>query len=193
MLIIVASFAWMTHGFTSTVSPVWHNGPPARPRLCNTCGLRYVLTGTLHPYLPRHLQRLIETEGPSTRNIIRDSKTSASANEINNRNENMVASSPTREIAPADETNQNEKMVAAAFEGNPNAYDHEMMAPAADESNPNQLSSTSVSDTALADDDHVLLYHVNPCIAEGEIGLGCVLLDPEVAYKAYSRAFELIN
>ncbi|KAH9751904.1 GATA transcription factor 26 [Citrus sinensis] len=37
-------------------TPLWRNGPPEKPVLCNACGSRYRLRGTLINYAPKHLQ-----------------------------------------------------------------------------------------------------------------------------------------
>ncbi|KAK9217942.1 hypothetical protein WN943_006574 [Citrus x changshan-huyou] len=37
-------------------TPLWRNGPPEKPVLCNACGSRYRLRGTLNNYAPKHLQ-----------------------------------------------------------------------------------------------------------------------------------------
>lgn len=39
-----------------TGTPLWRNGPPEKPVLCNACGSRYRLRGTLNNYAPKHLQ-----------------------------------------------------------------------------------------------------------------------------------------
>ncbi|KAK2664802.1 hypothetical protein Ddye_003376, partial [Dipteronia dyeriana] len=36
-------------------TPLWRNGPPEKPVLCNACGSRYRLRGTLLNYTPKHL------------------------------------------------------------------------------------------------------------------------------------------
>ncbi|KAK4845646.1 hypothetical protein QYF36_018985 [Acer negundo] len=36
-------------------TPLWRNGPPEKPVLCNACGSRYRLRGTLLNYAPKHL------------------------------------------------------------------------------------------------------------------------------------------
>ncbi|KAI3675909.1 hypothetical protein L1987_85505 [Smallanthus sonchifolius] len=39
-------------GIKST--PLWRNGPPAKPVLCNACGSRWRTRGTLNDYVPKH-------------------------------------------------------------------------------------------------------------------------------------------
>eukprot|EP00271_Cylindrocystis_brebissonii_P019283 TRINITY_DN581_c0_g1_i2.p1 TRINITY_DN581_c0_g1~~TRINITY_DN581_c0_g1_i2.p1 ORF type:complete len:1027 (-),score=136.96 TRINITY_DN581_c0_g1_i2:1988-5068(-) len=42
-----------THCGIST-TPLWRNGPPDKPVLCNACGSRWRTRGTLHNYMPLH-------------------------------------------------------------------------------------------------------------------------------------------
>ncbi|XP_043816668.1 GATA transcription factor 26-like [Manihot esculenta] len=37
-------------------TPLWRNGPPEKPVLCNACGSRYRIRGTLANYTPKHAQ-----------------------------------------------------------------------------------------------------------------------------------------
>eukprot|EP00257_Ricinus_communis_P027382 XP_025014796.1 GATA transcription factor 26-like [Ricinus communis] len=37
-------------------TPLWRNGPPEKPVLCNACGSRYRIRGTLANYAPKHAQ-----------------------------------------------------------------------------------------------------------------------------------------
>ncbi|WCJ18249.1 GATA transcription factor 27 [Euphorbia peplus] len=43
-------------GINST--PLWRNGPVEKPVLCNACGSRYRIRGTLENYAPKHAQLL---------------------------------------------------------------------------------------------------------------------------------------
>ncbi|XP_065629918.1 GATA transcription factor 26-like [Quercus suber] len=36
-------------------TPLWRNGPPEKPVLCNACGSRYRIRGTLENYIPKHI------------------------------------------------------------------------------------------------------------------------------------------
>ncbi|KAG9454430.1 hypothetical protein H6P81_007334 [Aristolochia fimbriata] len=58
-------------GVTST--PLWRNGPPEKPVLCNACGSRWRTKGTLTNYTPLHARvDLIESEdfkGPKMKTI----------------------------------------------------------------------------------------------------------------------------
>ncbi|KAF1867662.1 hypothetical protein Lal_00050095 [Lupinus albus] len=38
-------------------TPLWRHGPKDKPILCNACGTRYKLKGTLENYLPRHCRQ----------------------------------------------------------------------------------------------------------------------------------------
>ncbi|KAK6805366.1 hypothetical protein RDI58_003151 [Solanum bulbocastanum] len=38
-------------------TPHWRPGPPEKPVLCNACGTRWRVRGTLHNYIPRHANR----------------------------------------------------------------------------------------------------------------------------------------
>ncbi len=38
----------------STATPLWRNGPPEKPVLCNACGSRWRTKGTLLNYMPMH-------------------------------------------------------------------------------------------------------------------------------------------
>ncbi|CAL0306525.1 unnamed protein product [Lupinus luteus] len=38
-------------------TPLWRHGPKEKPILCNACGTRYKLKGTLENYLPRHCRQ----------------------------------------------------------------------------------------------------------------------------------------
>lgn len=38
----------------STATPLWRNGPPEKPVLCNACGSRWRTKGTLTNYTPLH-------------------------------------------------------------------------------------------------------------------------------------------
>ncbi|KAF9623597.1 hypothetical protein IFM89_003387 [Coptis chinensis] len=42
-----------------TSSPLWRNGPPGKPSLCNACGSRWKTKGSLSNYTPLHAQLLI--------------------------------------------------------------------------------------------------------------------------------------
>eukprot|EP00261_Vitis_vinifera_P037690 XP_019078933.1 PREDICTED: GATA transcription factor 27 [Vitis vinifera] len=35
-------------------TPLWRNGPPEKPVLCNACGSRWRIRGTLEDYIPKH-------------------------------------------------------------------------------------------------------------------------------------------
>ena len=35
-------------------TPLWRNGPPEKPVLCNACGSRWRIRGTLDDYVPKH-------------------------------------------------------------------------------------------------------------------------------------------
>ncbi|KDP38897.1 hypothetical protein JCGZ_05054 [Jatropha curcas] len=37
-------------------TPLWRNGPPEKPVLCNACGSRYRIRGSLANYVPKHAQ-----------------------------------------------------------------------------------------------------------------------------------------
>ncbi|XP_078163749.1 GATA transcription factor 27-like isoform X2 [Carex rostrata] len=47
-------------GVTST--PLWRNGPPEKPVLCNACGSRWRTKGSLANYTPLHVREIIESE-----------------------------------------------------------------------------------------------------------------------------------
>lgn len=47
-------------GVTST--PLWRNGPPDKPVLCNACGSRWRTKGSLTNYTPLHARELIDSE-----------------------------------------------------------------------------------------------------------------------------------
>uniref|UniRef100_A0A1D1Y7R6 GATA transcription factor 26 n=1 Tax=Anthurium amnicola TaxID=1678845 RepID=A0A1D1Y7R6_9ARAE len=47
-------------GVTST--PLWRNGPPEKPVLCNACGSRWRTKGTLTNYMPLHIREPIDAE-----------------------------------------------------------------------------------------------------------------------------------
>lgn len=49
-------------GVTST--PLWRNGPPEKPVLCNACGSRWRTKGSLAHYTPLHAREPIEFEEP---------------------------------------------------------------------------------------------------------------------------------
>lgn len=49
-------------GVTST--PLWRNGPPEKPVLCNACGSRWRTKGSLANYTPLHAREPIEWEEP---------------------------------------------------------------------------------------------------------------------------------
>ncbi|KAD3067371.1 hypothetical protein E3N88_35251 [Mikania micrantha] len=53
-------------GIKST--PLWRNGPPAKPVLCNACGSRWRTRGTLNDYVPKHAinQNIQMSELPAT-------------------------------------------------------------------------------------------------------------------------------
>ena len=38
----------------ATDTPLWRNGPPEKPVLCNACGSRWRIWGTLDNYIPKH-------------------------------------------------------------------------------------------------------------------------------------------
>ncbi|CAL5214330.1 unnamed protein product [Lathyrus oleraceus] len=39
---------------SSLATPLWRQGPPNKPVLCNACGSRYRLKGNLDNYFPKH-------------------------------------------------------------------------------------------------------------------------------------------
>ncbi|KAK7359074.1 hypothetical protein VNO77_01020 [Canavalia gladiata] len=41
---------------SSYVTPLWRNGPEDKPVLCNACGSRYRIWGSLEDYFPKHFQ-----------------------------------------------------------------------------------------------------------------------------------------
>ncbi|KAI3918635.1 hypothetical protein MKX01_041955 [Papaver californicum] len=65
-------------GVTST--PLWRNGPPEKPVLCNACGSRWRTKGTLTNYTPLHAR--VETDdfeeykGPKVKNLVIKTKCS---------------------------------------------------------------------------------------------------------------------
>lgn len=44
----------MTDRLPSAATPLWRNGPPEKPVLCNACGSRWRTKGTLSNYMPMH-------------------------------------------------------------------------------------------------------------------------------------------
>jgi len=49
-------------GVTST--PLWRNGPPDKPVLCNACGSRWRTKGSLANYTPMHRKDDIDDDEP---------------------------------------------------------------------------------------------------------------------------------
>ncbi|TXG53916.1 hypothetical protein EZV62_019172 [Acer yangbiense] len=49
-------------------TPLWRNGPPEKPVLCNACGSRYRLRGTLLNYTPKHLMVIPPSNKSKNRN-----------------------------------------------------------------------------------------------------------------------------
>ncbi|KAH0455980.1 hypothetical protein IEQ34_013887 [Dendrobium chrysotoxum] len=47
-----------------TSTPLWRNGPPEKPVLCNACGSRWRTKGSLANYTPLHAREPIEWEEP---------------------------------------------------------------------------------------------------------------------------------
>ncbi|KAI0520150.1 hypothetical protein KFK09_007621 [Dendrobium nobile] len=47
-----------------TCTPLWRNGPPEKPVLCNACGSRWRTKGSLANYTPLHARELSEWEEP---------------------------------------------------------------------------------------------------------------------------------
>jgi GATA zinc finger len=45
-----------------TGTPLWRNGPPEKPVLCNACGSRWRTKGSLANYTPLHVREIIESE-----------------------------------------------------------------------------------------------------------------------------------
>ncbi|KAJ4759166.1 hypothetical protein LUZ62_069541 [Rhynchospora pubera] len=45
-----------------TTTPLWRNGPPEKPVLCNACGSRWRTKGSLANYTPLHVREVIESE-----------------------------------------------------------------------------------------------------------------------------------
>lgn len=45
-----------------TATPLWRNGPPEKPVLCNACGSRWRTKGSLTNYTPLHARELIDSE-----------------------------------------------------------------------------------------------------------------------------------
>ncbi|CAI9294303.1 unnamed protein product [Lactuca saligna] len=41
-------------------TPLWRNGPPEKPVLCNACGSRWRTRGTLNDYIPKHAMRNVQ-------------------------------------------------------------------------------------------------------------------------------------
>ncbi|KAI4377933.1 hypothetical protein MLD38_015486 [Melastoma candidum] len=58
-------------GVTST--PLWRNGPPDKPILCNACGSRWRTKGTLANYTPMHLR--VEPENYVDHRVVRNKST----------------------------------------------------------------------------------------------------------------------
>lgn len=49
--------------FNATDTALWRTGPSEKPNLCNACGTRWRLKGTLANYIPKH--GLIHMEMPA--------------------------------------------------------------------------------------------------------------------------------
>lgn len=66
---------WSYNEWTGT--PLWRNGPPEKPVLCNACGSRYRLRGTLINYAPKHLQStlLLKKKKKQSKMILNSSRT----------------------------------------------------------------------------------------------------------------------
>nr|KAJ0194886.1 hypothetical protein LSAT_V11C700372690 [Lactuca sativa] len=41
-------------------TPLWRNGPPEKPVLCNACGSRWRTRGTLNDYIPKHALKNVQ-------------------------------------------------------------------------------------------------------------------------------------
>ncbi|KAF7803654.1 Retrovirus-related Pol polyprotein from transposon TNT 1-94 [Senna tora] len=62
-------------------TPLWRNGPPEKPVLCNACGSRFRLWATLDNYTPRHAQL---HDSPTDHETINTTNTTPTTNNINN-------------------------------------------------------------------------------------------------------------
>jgi hypothetical protein len=51
-------------GNDGTGTPLWRNGPPDKPVLCNACGSRWRTKGSLTNYTPMHARDDIDAEEP---------------------------------------------------------------------------------------------------------------------------------
>jgi len=54
-------FSWQNAG---TGTPLWRNGPPDKPVLCNACGSRWRTKGSLANYTPMHRKDDIDDVEP---------------------------------------------------------------------------------------------------------------------------------
>ncbi|PWA38425.1 hypothetical protein CTI12_AA580180 [Artemisia annua] len=64
----------------SNNTPIWRNGPPSKPVLCNACGSHWRTKGTLDSYAPRNKQNNVKNketdnlassyDGPHTKGLL---------------------------------------------------------------------------------------------------------------------------
>ncbi|KAK7328244.1 hypothetical protein VNO77_22347 [Canavalia gladiata] len=141
-------------------TPLWRNGPPEKPVLCNACGSRYKLKGHLENYLPKNAQlQLCQNNfkivhGRSHPNV--EDQLSSHVLSTGEINSNLWNKTPSRKrshvvykrMTPMDEF---QKQLLSLLEC---------------QSQPDESSEEEIT----------LLDNVNNFIPENEIGLGVILL-----------------
>lgn len=87
-----------------TDTPLWRNGPPEKPVLCNACGSRYRLRGTLANYIPKHsLQTLPTKKQQNEFKIINAVPIGKSSNNNNLDMEDIVSISVPHSVSSGDD------------------------------------------------------------------------------------------
>ncbi|XP_027348452.1 GATA transcription factor 26-like [Abrus precatorius] len=144
-------------------TPLWRNGPEEKPVLCNACGSRYRIWGSLDDYLPKHFQ-------PEHLSNLEKLMPGSSLNV-----KNIIPSSDDPDSDEKDSSLWNPKVPSkkrsrVVYERiTPMKRFHKRLLSMWKHGKPNESSP-----------EEVLLYHnVNNFIPSGEIGLGAVLLKPD--------------
>ncbi|CAN4108064.1 unnamed protein product [Withania somnifera] len=186
-------------------NPLWRNGPPGKPVLCNACGSRWRTRGNLDDYIPKHANREIQSSQlPSEmkpgllahdnqKNDVgvkvsgQDGSSAYLEEEMNNRSSLRSAGSSSRNCIHMEETNADRDPL-----GNPDTVPtrtrselrQRIFSPVESLQRQiyNNLQQTDFENVSVGDENITLIYVQNKYIAPNEIGLGAMLLvSPNIA------------
>nr|XP_027192451.1 GATA transcription factor 26-like [Cicer arietinum] len=143
---------------TESATPLWRKGPDEKPVLCNACGSRYKVKGTLENYLPKNAQPHSYLKHQKEYNqFLKPSNSPAGGINTNLWSTKIPSKkrSPVKRVPPMEKFH---KQLLRLWE-----------------------SEKQHNDSSL---DNILLFeNINNFIPKNEIGIGCILLKNDVISK----------